>query len=84
MSVLPTPVVRSFIAQLGVTPASDPGRFDALQRELDAWWAEGLSCRAFVAAHQPGIGDSARYGLNPPMTTRDAYKQVIARMRPCP
>ena len=86
MSVLPPAVSRGFIAQLGIDPQRDPGEYDRLQRELDAWWAEGFSCRAWVEIHRGDVGDPAAYGLGPgrpPMTTRDAYRQLVARMR-CP
>ena len=63
MSVLPPSVVRDIVAQLGVTPASDPDRFDALQRSLDAFWAEGGSCRTWVEIHRGDVGDPRAYGL---------------------
>jgi hypothetical protein len=48
VATIPQSMMIQVLAMLDASPAHSPDRFDRLQRELDAWWNCGGSCRRFV------------------------------------
>ena len=51
---LPWQAAADFLRMLGITPQSDPDRFDRLQRDAEAWWNAGGSMRSFLRAVESG------------------------------
>jgi hypothetical protein len=51
---LPWQAAVDFLAQAGISPVTDPGKFDECQRDMERWWNAGGSLHGFVAAVKAG------------------------------